>query len=275
MVTATDKSAKQSRFVYQFSWLADGLLVYARYTDWTSDVFYGGATYLAVPSIEVNILPANTGTLEEAAAQIIVPQDAFFSRLSNGEPQPITTLEIAEILADSGGAVDARTHFRGEVRRLVRNFEGRPESLLIEAVSEKGSLDYTGGYSATEFCDHVFTGKGCEVSAVGLAKIGTVVNVAGFVATMVGLPTHTGRYWHRGYLERAGVRIGVRDWSDAAPQTFVLFRPAPPSWLNTPVIAFPGCDKLRETCAGTWSNEQHFLGFGIAMLKYNAVLESP
>lgn len=269
---AIDSSRKESFYLAEFRYGDAVAPSFSRYTDWDSDFLFGSGNFISTPNMKVDV-PGNDSLLADKTAQIILPTDNFVLSLSIGEPTSRVFVTITEILR-AKKSFESITHFVGQVSRSRRNYEGRPGNVSLEAKPLKGMFKIALGIPCLAQCAWVFTKKGCGKDPVPLLKTGTCTFIQSKVVTVTGLPTQIGKYWHRGWIQRQGVRIGIKDWNGSQQTRFVLYKQPPLSWLNQSVEVFPGCDKLIGTCRDRWANEPNFLALGIATPPYNPLSES-
>lgn len=264
-------SNKESFFCVEFQYGDPTAPQFARYTDWDADVPFASGTFVSTPPLELK-LPPNEGLFSDKVAEIMLPDDAFTQQHTKGEATSRIFCNIVEILRSSG-PFQAITHFRGLVSHGDRNYQGRQNLVHLEGKSFKAMLRVALGLPALAQCIWTFGGIGCGIDVSALKQTGTVTSIQNKRATITGLPSQTVKYWHRGYIERQGVRVAVKDWSADNPTAFVFYREIPASWLNNTVVVAPGCDKTVKRCR-EWNNESEFMGFGIGMLTYNPYTET-
>lgn len=280
-MTQIQKPQKQSFLLVEFLYGDPRSPTYSRFTDQSSDVDALGVRWTAVPDMEVRV-PSNIGTLADKQLELEMKlQSGFLTDVSGGEPHSpvVVTVREMSIATDDGSGPQIITLFAGRLINTRRNPASRTESVRLIAVHSKARLAIALGMPANHHCVWTFTGRGCAVSPVALAETGTITSIIGKVATITGLADHsadtTGRYWHMGYLEIAGLRITIRDWQIATPTVFQLAKEPPAGWASASVSVFPGCDKTIETCRARWDNEENFGGFGYAVPAYHPVYENP
>jgi hypothetical protein len=123
---------------------------------------------------------------------------------------------------------------------------------------------------------------GCGVTPVEvLAEIdsadGTEITVTTGIFTTPG--STDARYWKRGYAEKDGLRIAIRDYDgDVDTTKAYMANPVPSDWIlaGAASIRFvPGCDKTVETCRARWNAEEFFLGLGYAIPAHQPNFETP
>ncbi len=275
MPTEIDQPQHSARWLVEFTWNQTNTL---KVTDWQTQVTHVDlGTFSPLPDMEIRV-PTNTGEINEQPLEIRVIRDgdALFQDLTTGEPHAPVTVEVYEEMWDDTTANTPITmkHFSGRIVRAYRNFQGRSQLVKLEAVSIKSRLDVPMGLPCNPQCVWALFDNNCQVPSI--FYLGTLAAVgSGNTATVTGLAAQTGRYFERGYLERNGLRIGIREWQDTAATTFYLRQRVPADWVGQTVNVFPGCDKTIETCRSRWSNEQRFGGFGYAIPDYQPNYEAP
>ena len=231
--------------------------------------------YSPAPALEVSYGKAS-GVLREQPTSFSLPMDGFLDALSGPDPHAPVAVTILELRKD-GGENDIKTRFVGSARKAYRNANGKRGIVRVECVSFKALLEASVAPTTDVQCANTFGGPGCFIDTAALTEDAFVDDVSGVVATLSGLTPITnpslGKYWHRGYLDLNGLRIGIRDWDQSNPGRFVLNRPAPASWKGLTVKATPGCDLFEMTCGGRWGNLPRFNGRGKAMPNYNPTIE--
>jgi hypothetical protein len=245
-----------------------------RYTD-SNDTLAG---FQSVPSMEVGV-PSNVGTLAPGACRILLPIDAFTSNASNSLPHSPIWVEVDEVTSVPYSAL-APTRlalFRGRVKETVRNHEGKRNVVAFFAVNIKERLAVPLGISANDACWWSVFDRGCALVRATY-EIATQIDSAdgmAVVITTAGVTSKTGFYWKRGYIEKDGLRVTIKDWSDAAPTEFQMVRRVPTSWIGGTgdLIIVPGCDQSIETCRDRFNNEPRFMGVGIAIPAYQPNFE--
>lgn len=276
---------KLTYHLVQFAY-GTGAATFARFTNKTADVSYLSNTYTSVPKLALE-LPANTGAVEERALVVELPVSAhaLFASLVSGEPfSPVyvTALHVNEPLADDGGSNETMTVCAAwRLAKATKNPSKKRGIVRLEAVGPKNELRVPLGIPANYHCVWTLFGNGCDLAPV--SDTGTLtaidatdpkkVTITGISVSVPG-PT-PGKTFHRGYVEKDGIRVDIRDWSSSASSTFFLVRRPPAAWVGATVTVFAGCDKTIETCRNRWANEARFGGFGYAMPNYHPVFEVP
>jgi len=307
-MTVIEKPKKQQFAIVELKWggsilpnpagAIDDSKIFLRLTDNTTDVVVEGETYSAVPAMEFK-LAENTGLLDEAPTDIIIPEVALDSEMVSGPFSPMF-VTVRNVLREG---VNEESHYLhvGKLHRTVRNYRGKDGQALLQSVSWKSRLKVRPGLIANHQCQWALFGKGCRTQGwdrdlsglgppqqtptpdIGSAISGCTVDVInGQLVTVSNIFIETGKakYWYGGFLEHRGLRIKIIDWDEiyfgvGGDETiFTLEERAPASWLSQPMRALPGCDKFVETCRATWDNEANFSGIGHAILTYNPLIES-
>jgi len=264
------KARKKSKRLVDFAYGGDGFPTHERLTDWTVDLSHTTGTYLSEPALEVNLAEIN-GTLEEKPAQILLPlTNAFADRISDGRAHSLVRARILEV-TDTDGATDEMVLHVGRVSMAHRNHGGKAGVVMLESPSWKAYLNVLEGLSVDVTCDWTLFGIGCTLSSAGFTHSGILTQIDGRAVIIGGLPGVLPRYFHRGYVEKDGVRISIREWVSGT--TFYLVRDPPGTWLNGVVKVVAGCDKTKPTCRSRFSNEAHFLALGYGTPAYNPTME--
>ncbi len=163
-------------------------------------------------------------------------------------------------------------HLRGTVVRAIRNPEGKSKMVRLECLPSKGLLSTAMGIVVQNQCPWIFGQRGCGIDTGPLKESGTIDSIDGKKVTVSGLTTTTtDRYWHRGFVERDGLKIGIREYTTG--NEFELIREPPSDWEAQVGIFTPGCDKYIETCRARWDNESNFGGSGYAIPNVHPIIE--
>jgi len=270
MTTAGD-SEKLSALLIEFRWGDPASPTYYRITDFTSDLTYQSLTYAAEPRFELKGLEVSGIFDSDKPVQFTLPLVAggISDQATNGQRHsPIYVTLLEKLSSTSGGADQVLTLFKGKVIRAVRNYNGRPDFVLFEAFATKQRLGIPLGLIASHNCQWAFGGRGCGVAVPQETGTASVINAK--TLTITGLAGHVDRYWHRGFVERDGLRIQIRDWLSGSD--FELMSEAPAEWAGQSVKVSAGCDKSISKCR-FWNNEANFSGFGMAMPDHNPNFE--
>jgi uncharacterized protein len=247
------------------------------YTDWQQDVLGHKST----PKMALDI-PDNTATFDKRELRVLLPLDDFTDRASSGVPHSPIFLSVTEVTQGlfPGDQNTQRVLFRGRVMRTIRNFQGRNNLVAFFALTAKSRLDVPMGLPCNHHCVWNVFGRGCGLDVNDFDENGQIDSVDGqeVTVTTAAVTSKTGTYWRRGYMERGGLRIPIRDWSDADPTKFQMARRVPDDWISAGAISIhfvPGCDKTIETCRARYDNEEKFGGAGYAIPPYQPNFESP
>ena len=277
MVKAYARPEKEGFVLVTFFYGTD-LLTQAKYTDWDQP-FLGHASE---PRMSLSI-PENTGTFDKRELRVVLPLDVFTTRASSGVPHSPMYVRIEELTQGlfTGDQSSSKVLYNGRVIRTTRNYQGMNNKAAFFCLPAKSRLDVSMGLPCNHHCAWTLFKGGCGVTPVAItgeidSKDGTEITV-----TTPGVTTPGGtdaRYWKRGYCEKDGLRISIRDY-DGATDTGKLYmaRPVPTDWIGgTNDITFvPGCDKTVETCRARWSGEEFFMGLGYAIPAYSPNFETP
>lgn len=268
-MTALDLAVKEAITLVEFTY---GLSSASRYTDYTDEIVFNGQTYLSQPAIEVK-WPVNKGTFEEAPCKIALPNDAFALAIASGIAFSPAYVVVRELTRDFIGPASSKVliPFRGRVTRTFKNFQGRDDKILFEALAIKSRLNFPVSIPCNHHCAWTLFGRGCGLA--GISNTGTITAINGKEVTIAGLAPQAGKYYQRGYVQRDGLRIPIHNWDTADPTKFYLSRFPPSTWLAALVGVVPGCDKTIETCRSRWANEANFGGIGYAIPAYHPVFE--
>jgi len=278
MSRAIDLSSKKSFQLVRFRYGPDhatGEYSYAAYTNWTEDI-PGSPVYSSTPSLRVKPIE-NVGTLENKSVTITLPSDTFTERISTGLPVEPIRIEIRERIVplNPGDQVLTLFVFKGELNKVIRNPNGKRSVVEVHADSYKNHLDVPMGLPANPQCPWIFGQSPCGATPDNATSGITITDIDGKKITVSGLrvdPAYADRNFHRGYILRHGIKIGIREWRDTDYNTFYLVRQPPVSWDGQEIKIYAGCDKTLQTCRLRGS-ESTFGGFGYAIPAYNPLME--
>lgn len=275
MTFAYAQPEKESFVLVEFAYGDSNDQTIVRYTDWQED-YVGG--YVSNPSMSVK-LPENAGTFDERMCEIELTLNDFADLASNGVAHSPIYVSVQEITRPLSGGPQATNlvAFKGRVVTTIRNYQGRSNRVLFKALTIKGRLEIPLALSCNHHCPWTLFDRGCQLNPGLFVEAGTITAIDGKVLTTVSASVigKADKYWHRGYVEFEGLKIGIQNWSSADSHNFYLVRKAPESWLGASVTFVAGCDKTIETCRSRFSNEAHFGGVGYAIPPYNPLLENP
>jgi len=283
MSEAIDLSTKET---YQLvSFVHAGGAAY--YTDWTSDVSFGGNDYISTPDMEVK-LPVNDGLFGENECRISIPlvmgdtdNDTFASRVSNGQPHARINCTVREILKPTipGPSQTVNTLFVGAVHIVSSNPRQRQDKVMLRCLPIKARVATVSmGIPCYHLCGNNLGDASCKVNlSTGQRTVAAVVeSIDGREVTMETnglLSASPDRFFHRGYIKFENLFIAIQDWRSATPLVFNMVRQPPAHWDGATVSVVAGCDKSVETCRARFSNEANFLGMGFAMPSYHPNFE--
>ena len=237
------------------------------------------ALFLATPLLNVGAQP-NSGTFEQRTWTFDIPyktaQSPFLDQITSGRAKPqvlITAWEYA--LSPDDTEVQILTHLSGKVAKVIKNPGGKQELIRFEALTVKNDIKRAMGVPAMPSCQwHFGHLKTCGVDTDSLKENGSLDTIDGLTATITGLSAQRDRYWHRGYIEKDGIRILIKSWTQGT--TFVLGKFIPLAWEEAlpgvTVQLTPGCDKLATTCDLWGKLEDSFSAWGTAIPAYNPTL---
>lgn len=260
-------SEKVSAFFVELKYGDPAAPTFLRLTDWSADLTFQSLTYTSQPEMKIENLEIS-GIFDDRTVELTLPLVAggFTDRVANGaKHSPVYVTIWEKLFSTSGGSDQVLTLFSGKINRVIRNFQGRPNFVMLEFKSTKQRLDVPMGLVATHQCQWSFGGRGCGVTVT--TSTGTMTAFSGKTATITGLSGQADRFWHRGFVEKDGIRIEIRDWVNGT--SFELMQEPPPEWAGASVKVYAGCDKSIETCRARWNNEANFSGFGYAIPNYS------
>jgi hypothetical protein len=287
MARTVDQPTKESYLtvIFQYGDLANP--TYQGYTDWAQAVV-GQVPLVVTPEMSVKV-PANNGDFSKRKATIVLPSDAFTDELSSIVQSSRTYVTVVEITRSltPGAVASVLTPFRGLCLKAIRNYQGKPNAIAVEALPFKSRLDVKMGLPCEQHCVWTLFGIGCERAFQ--SQPGVISGISGKILTTVtpGItsPTSPGgtvdRFWERGYVIKDGVVVDIHRWDIADPTKIVLRRTPPASWLSTTVTFVAGCHKTVEDCGDVWANVQGqagrggFAGLGYAIPPYHPQFENP
>ena len=219
MARAVDKPSKDTYTLVRFEYGNPASPSYVAYTNWTADI-PGSPVYTSEPTMEITV-PENDGILSDKTLDISLPMtNSWFADLVSGTAQAPTYVTVEEITKpeEGGDTASRRIFFRGQLVRTIQNYQGKGESSIAKFASIKSRLNIPMGVAANHHCVWTLFGKGCQKSKTGMSNSLVVDTIDGKVlTTTTSPPARTGKFFHRGYLERNGVRIGIKDWDDSDP----------------------------------------------------------
>ncbi len=275
MSFAYEQSEKESFLLVTFTYGDPDAPTTALYTDWQED-YVGG--FISTPNMEVK-LPENTGTFEEKPCTIELTRDNFSGTLGSGIAHSPCYVRVREITRSLSGGPQASdlTVFNGRVVSTVKNYQGRSDRILIRALPQKSRMEVALALPCNHHCIWTLFGRGCALSRAAFKVLGTISAIDGkqITTATAGITGKPDKYWHRGYVEYDGLRIGIQNWTLADATHLFLVRRPPDSWIGPTLDFYPGCDKTVETCIARFNNEDQFGGVGYAIPPYNPLIEDP
>jgi hypothetical protein len=283
MSTALGSPNKGGHLLVEFRYGDPTAPVYSRYTDLSQDT----RGFSSKENLEIE-LAENVGTFDDRETRIVMPEDAFSGNAANGLPHSPIFVRVIEVT--TGFGVDAPRdleQFKGRVTRTVANFQGDNGMVAFFAKMVKSRIDVPMGLQCNGTCNWALFRTACalkraEASHRAFGQIASMDGQEITVSANVALtaPSSPGgnvdRHWEKGFLEKDGLKIGIRIWQLSDPSVFVLRRRPPTDWLlagATSIKFVPGCPKTIEGCREQWDNEENFMGLGYGMLDYNPMYE--
>lgn len=276
--------------------------------DGSSPVLLKDRSYYPIPNFEIKLVE-DKGGFDDGVTKIRVPlkvsgnstyNDVIGELASSNAFAPVR-ISVMTVSRPSAGRPRQETVdylFDGQIQ-ATRKFENEARNILtIEAIGDPGLAETTLGFALNSRCPFAFGSLGCMKEGVripyhatnrpnGLA-LNAYVEIFGsfrdhkiWVYTLD--PALSGRlttvpdgWWEKGYLERDGLRLTIREWADGT-HSFTTAMPAPQSWFGTvfdrrPVLLVPGCYGEVEDCR-LRGQEERFGGFGYGIPANNPVTE--
>ncbi len=262
-------ATKLSVHCVEFTWDINTL----RVTNANHDVVTKDGLFTPLPSLEIVLGPWSGGFQEEKTTlEFEVPAaPSMLDDLTGGFVHAPVTVRVSEVTTkDEGPAHTLLYVFYGWVQKAIRNINGRSTAARLELVTIKDRLEFPLGIQANPMCAHRFGDPSCDVPGGVLSNVYTVNSIIGHKLILTGAPAEADRFYHRGFVQRKGLNIGIRFWDSGS--TIELMKPPPPEWSGNTVTLFQGCDKRLETCQ-KWANEIRFLGLGYPMPARNPLYE--
>lgn len=279
MVKAYARSEKEGFVIVTFFHGAN-LATQEKYTDWDQD-FLGAKSE---PRMALSI-PDNEGTFDKRQLRITLPLDIFTTRASSGVMHSPIFVIVEELTRGlfTGDQSSQKILYAGRITRTKKNFQGQNGKVAFFALPVKARLDIPMGLPCNHHCAWTLFKGGCGVIEANFDVVAEIISADGTEITvsdagMLASGAADARYWKRGYAEKDGLRIGIRDY-DGSVDTSKLFmaRPVPVDWVGgTNDIRFvPGCDKTIEVCRSRFNAEEFFLGLGFALPAHQPNFEDP
>jgi hypothetical protein len=254
----------------------------ACYTNSTTDKLGpDGLTYVATPDMSI-VLPPNRGTLDRIELKIELSlektdgtTDTFLDEVANTRctpHAPVTVTVLNYLRPTTGGPLTLVDHpFRGRLEETILNPDEKTGVVRLIALPAKSKMEVALGIQCNPECENALGDAGCKINLASssFSLTGQLTAINGSTVTIVNPTVRPDRFYHRGFVSFGGLAIGIRDWRDTDPTTFILLREPPASWLNETVRFTAGCDKTAETCLARFNNLANFLGIGRVVPAYN------
>lgn len=239
-------------FVYQGGTLA--------FTSAGRDVLYAARTYQHTPGLSRSAIE-DAGEVMKASLKITAPENFRVSRLFEVYP-PSDVVDVVVRRLHEDEPTDARVVWLGRVQSV----EWGPAHSLISCESVFSQLRQPGLrriYSRN--CPHLLYGSGCRVSSLAFEEefVVDALSSGGFVVTSSIAGTFPNGYFAGGkiaFTATAGVveRRGIRAHSG---DELTLSHPISSLGLGDTILAYPGCDRTKQTCADKFNNLVNYGGF--------------
>lgn len=239
-----------------------------RYTSCPSAISFSDKVYAALPAIQID-LAKQSGQAKDEPIKITMPPLSPFDIMLQGGPHAPVIVLIQEL--DVLDVSTIRYVFKGFIAKVLSGKNGRDDVIEITVNGLRAALDIPLGIPANNTCAWTFGDFSCTKSLPAL-RVSTLVTA--IVATQITIASvaHPKPYFDRGYVERNGLRIMVRNQIDAS--NLVLVNTPPANWLTSSVVITPGCNKSISDCRTKWSNEGQFGGLGLGIPRYHPVFET-
>jgi len=237
----------------------------------------GAGTYLPFPELEVK-LPDRSGGFEEKELLINIALEGvpLLARIVDGYPFAPVTVNVYEYLFNdiTGEVPEIRHLYKGRLSTATNNFNKMKNVIRVSVNNDKGKLNFPLGVTANVQCSWVFADTTCKATKIQL--VSTVDFISGTVISLTEAPnpiTYPSGLFNKGYVERNGVRILIKDWISG--ELVYCAKPVPPEWAGEDITLNSGCDRSLETCIGIYDNQNNFGGLGYLMSAHNPLYEEP
>jgi hypothetical protein len=243
----------------------------------TIDSGIGAGTYLPFPELEVK-LPDRSGGFEERelTIEIAIEDVPMLERIVDGYPFAPVTVNVYEFLFNdiTGDPSTVRHLYKGRLSTATNNVNKMRNVARLTVNNDKGRLNFPLGITANVQCSLVFADTTCKATKIQL--VSTVDFVYGTVIALTSAPdpiTYPSGLFNKGYVERNGVRILIKDWISG--ELVYCAKQVPPEWAGQDIVLNSGCDRSLETCVGIYDNQNNFDGLGYLMSAHNPLYEEP
>jgi hypothetical protein len=279
MVKGQDRPEKESYLLVTF-YSGEGLANQNKYTNFEQTT----EGFPSEPRMEVE-MPENTGTFDRHELRIWLPYDTFTNRVGSGVPHSPLFVRIEEVTNGlfPGDQSTRLVLYRGRVMHTQRNFQKRPNTVAFFCLPAKALLDIPLGLPCNHHCVWTLFKGGCGASEARFDLQTEIDSVDGQEVTITDTAVTTpgrsdARYWKRGYMEKDGLQIGIREYDGDTDFTkFYMDRRVPTDWIGgtNDIRIVPGCDKTIENCRSRFNQEETFGGAGYGIPPYQPNIESP
>lgn len=241
-------------------------------TNFDQTLSVDGNPYLPAPEMELDI-PVQGGDLSgaEGAIKAVGTSVGVLSNMAGGYPYNQIKVTIREVALDSALAVtDSHILFTGLVYQSLH----MPSTGFLEIIIKdwKYYMDTLAGVSCSEQCSVSYFGDGmCQATVQEFPVV--VASISGNDVVLSSVPAAVDFLFKAGYFKLNGTSIKIRYWESG--NTFQTSEPMPASWAGLAITLVSGCDRMIATCRDIHNNEEHFSGWGINMVDYNAMRENP
>ena len=268
--------------------------------------------YQAVPEMDFEMIDNIKGGTADEPFRMLMPLHLFPVNVMVGNPFPPTRVTVWQcrmgtpgVSGEWGGANYSRRMLaRGFVGRTTARYNGRPDTVAIEAYRLKSQMQSVSlGITTSQRCFWRFGDSRCAYSMANAtltnALVTAVTNQEMFVtidgvSTIgSGLSTMNAAYaaFQQGFAEYEGLKVMIREHQKLSGSVYIagtgavvnggiklLLTFKPPThpnytWVGKRISLVGGCTKNKGACQGKWANSIHFGGFGLLIPTYNPVWE--
>lgn len=227
--------------LYRF---VEGSTVTCRTSSDTATV-YGGETYTPTPIGRTE--PETKVELSRANLDVNMGMDdAFARRYLNSVIDSVVTLTLFVKEAETGAVSvvwkGRMTGVKPTMSQIKLVFESVFTSLRRPGLRRRFQRN----------CPHVLYGRGCFVDKSLFALAGTVASVAGLTVVVAAAGTKPDGYFRGGIIQAPDGTL--RFITNHVGTTLYLIREIDSLVASAAVTLYPGCDRTRETCVGTFNN---------------------